>query len=621
MNDAIARRVESLGPVERTIHALITHSDHMVHNRPGVVVDDATSPIGVRWLPATVRDGVVFELVKSGAQRSERKLGALDADGSSVKDAEGRVVAHYRTPGLFPEVARWLYAQAAEVWALDNEFAARWASWSFEQTHRDLKVVLAALMLVQSRSGEPVREGGELLFHDDDFRAVGEAMCLRRKAGLDLSPRLLLRVGDLLSLAPVAEINRRLAFGRSARTPAMGRYRKVVAKWLRHREQNPKMLEGLVRAGYRKTVMKLARTVGYKPLTPAFFEALRWKQKQAADGRRALAIGQPMADAESWTGLSEAQICARIVETRPSYKRIVGLLPREVGLTRAIAAAVVEAECLSDAELIILTPTLEELGLLAVAPIQARWKAAVEGAENQRAAHVAERVKHRATAEVLEEGADRALRAEVAEVVRGLHIYCAVDISASMSGAIETAKGYLTQLLAGFPLESLTVAVFNTTAREVTIKHASKKGVEQAFRGFTAGGGTNHGAAFLEVFKHRPPKADEDALVLVVGDQQQHGTFAGPVGQSGIQPVAFGFLEVRGSMGAQNRAVEGTAERLGVPCFRIEEGMFGDAYAVGRTLRNLIASTPIAAAGAQAGRVSLAETILETPLLQKPVWA
>ena len=39
---------ETLGPAERIINTLLAHSDHMVHNRPGMVVKDAKSVTGVR---------------------------------------------------------------------------------------------------------------------------------------------------------------------------------------------------------------------------------------------------------------------------------------------------------------------------------------------------------------------------------------------------------------------------------------------------------------------------------------------------------------------------------------------------------------------------------------------
>ena len=613
-------RVESLGPAERILQTLLTHSDHMVHNRPGLVSADRSSPAGVRWVPATRKDRHIYRLEKVGKKSRRVLAGTLQHDGRVISG--GRSVGEYRAPGLFPEVAAWLYGQIAEVWKMDNEFVARWASWAFVQEHRDLKVALAAFMLVQPRCGEPVVEGGEVLFHDDDHREVGEAMCLlRRRDGKDLNPKLLLRVGDLLALEPVAQINRELGFGRSARNPALGRYTKAVTRWLRHREQNPRMLEGLVRAGFRSTVMKLCRRVGYKPLSPTFFDTLRWKQKQASDGRRQLAIGQAVRKAESWAGLSEAEICQRIVETRPNYKRLVGLLPPEIGLTRAVVAAAIEAGALSDRDLIILTPTLEDLGMLDIPEIGERWVRATEAAEDQRAANIASRVRSKETAEKLHEAADRALQKAVAEELRGLRVYVAVDISASMSRSIEEAKSYLTKFLQGFPLDKLTVAVFNTSAREVTIRHPSAKGVEHAFKGFRAGGGTNHGSAIRDVFARHLPAPGEDALMLFVGDQQQSGTFTEAVRTSGLSPVAFGLLHV--DSGGRLRMVEDTATNLGIPCFRIDAAMFDDPYATTRTLQRLIASTPVGQRAAAAGvkRTSLVETILKTPLLTRPMWA
>lgn len=620
MTEISPERVESLGPAERILDTLLTHADHLYHGRPGMIVRDRGTPMGVRWLPVTHRGETVYRLEKVGGKTRKVQAGTLHDDGRITH--AGQTIGHYRKPGLFPEAVTWLYGQIAEVWKMDNEFAARWASWAFAQEHRDLKVALAAFMLVQSRYGEPIIEDGEVLFHDDDYREIGEAMCLlRRSDKRDLNPKLLLRVGDMLRLDGVAQINRDLGFCRSARSPAAGRYNKAVVRWLRHREDNPKMLEGLVRAGFRRTVMQLARRVGYKPQTARFFEILRWKQKQAEDGRRQLAIGAEVAAAESWEGLSEREICERIVETRPNYKRLVGLLPAEVGLTRAIVAAAIEAGSLSDSDLIILTPTLEDLGLLEVKAIGARWMKATEAAENQRAANIAKRVRKVETADKLQEAADKALQKAVAEELRGIRVYVGVDVSASMQRSITEAKGYLSQFLQGFPLDKLTVAVFNTKGREVVIRHPSAKGVEHAFRGFQAGGGTDHGSAIRDVFSKKPPGEDEDVLMLWIGDQQQFGTFTAVVERSGLRPVAFGLLHVES--GGNLRIVEQTAERLSIPCFQIHKNMFGDAYAVGRTLRNLIASTPVGkrASTPKARKASLVEAILKTPLLSRPIWA
>ncbi|MDP2734827.1 MAG: VWA domain-containing protein, partial [bacterium] len=422
-------------------------------------------------------------------------------------------------PGIFPEVAAYVYGQIAEVYKLDNEFAARWASWAFAQDNRDLKVALAAFMLVQDRKGEPVRgSDGKIEFCDDDFRDVGEAMMLLRGNGKDLNPKLLLRVGDLLTLPQVAEINRKLGFGKSAREAFLGRYPKVVEKWLRFRERNPRMLTGLVKAGFRSTVKRLCVRVGFKPESVGFFQALRWKQKQAKDGRRGMAIGDEVAKAESWEGLTERQICNQIKKGKPNWKRIVGMLPVTVGVTRAVVACAIESGSLSDQDMIILTPTLEELGLLTDPSVSARWAKATQAATNQRAANVAQRVRKQATAEKLQEVADQATAKALVEVTKGLRVYVVVDKSGSMENSLEAAKGYLTRLLVGFPMAQLHVSVFNTVGTEILLKAASAVAVAQAFRGHTAGGGTYHHEGVQAIIGNKPGP-NEDAIFLFVGDE------------------------------------------------------------------------------------------------------
>ena len=609
------RRVEALGPAERIVQTLTTFTDHLVHNRPGVVTPAQGTNIGVRWEQASWKEEggekKVYLHRKVGRKNMKTQLGVLGQDGQ-VRHGQN-VVGEYRKPGIFPEAATYLYRQVSEVWKLDNEFAARWASWAFPRDQRDLKVVLTAFMLVQNRSGEPVIEDGDVAFHDDDFRAVGEAMCLIR-ARRDLNPKLLLRIGDLLNVPGVAEINRELGFGKSARNPARGRYYKAVEKWLRYREENPRMMEGLVKAGFRTTVQKLARRVGYKPASPKFFEVLRWKQSQAKDGRRGVAMGLKVKKAESWEGLGEKGICQRIMDTAPNYKRIVGLLPQDVGLTRAIMAAAMEAGSVSDADLIILSPTLEDLGLLAIPEIYQRWKEATEQAENQRATNIARNIKSKVVRDDLEEAVDKATHKAMEEVTRALRIYVIVDKSGSMEGAIEKAKEYLTRFIGGFPLERLHVSVFNTVGTELTIKAPSVAGVKHAFKGHSAGGGTSYYEGVRALAHHKPVAGQEDALMIFVGDQEDGciTQLVESVHQSGIDPVAFGMLQVIGTWGSRGHVVELAAAQLGVPCLPIDEAIFNDAYAVTDTLRNLIAATPVKAAGRREAKEPLLKAILHT---------
>lgn len=628
------KRVEALGPAERTIQTLLTMTDHMVHNRPGLVTKTAGG-VGVQWTPCTWKlnkdtgEKVVFTLSKQGKKTVLTRVGILREADNMVLDGT-RIVGEYRLPSdrnkLFPEIAAHLYRQVADIFKADNEFVAHWASHAFVQENRDLKTVLAAFLLVQNRSGAPVMDEGKVLFYDEDYRDVGEAMFLvKGKGHASMEPKLLERVGDLLALPEIAAINRELGFGNSGRNPAMGRYEKAVQKWLAYREANPKMLEGLVAGGMRNTVINLARRVHYKPTTPAFYEILRWKQKQADNGHRTLAIGADVKAAETWAGLTEQAICEKIVADKPGFKRIVGLLPREVGLTAAVMAAAMTAGSLSDKDLLLLSETLETLGLTEIEPFKSRWKAALAKADDQRALHVAARVKTQAVKEALVDAADVATAKAFEKVTRGLRVYCMVDKSGSMAHAIQRAIQYLTKFLGGFPLDRLHVSVFNTAGTKITIKAPKAVAVEHAFKGHGADGGTIYGSG-LQALAFDKPQPDEDVLFLFIGDQEGEPAhqFAKTVRDSGFNPVAFGFLNVGRT---QDGTVTGAARELGIPCFSLDENMFtsDDPYVVTRVFRDLIAATPVSKTAvrtvAAPVRVSLVEQILKTPLLTKPAWA
>ncbi len=621
---------ERLGPAERIVQTLLTAVDHIQHDRPGVVSIDRTSPLGVRWAHAThsvSEDGTktVYRLDRDSKKTVKAHVGVLRPDGQI--ENEGHVVARYQPPGLFAEAAAWMYRQVSEVWKLDNEFAARWASYAWAQEHRDLKVVLCAFMLCQSRCGTPVTERGKLLFHDANYRDVGRAMILlTSKDKRHLDAKLVLRVRKVLRLSEVAAINRELGFGRSARVPYTGAWESAAHAWLRQREANPGLIAGLVKAGFTGTVVEIARRAHYRPAGPQFFATLRWHQEQRADGRFTIGLDQEIAKVATWEGLDETAICERIVRERPNWKVVVGMLPPAIGVTRAIMTAAIEAGSLSDKDLICATPTLEELGLLEVQPVRESWQAALRRAEDQRSRNIAKNVTTAAVRQELEAAADVSIQKQVAEVVRGLRIWVFVDRSGSMANSIEQAKRCLMRFVGAFPLDRLHVWTFNTVAMEITIQHPSSAGVEAAFRGVTAGGGTDHTVGIRSAMAKRialgPAAENEDNLFFWIGDEGQRGEFSQAVRASGLNPVAFGLLRVPGE---NYHAVTNTASALGIPLFMLDQVVFegSDPYAVARTLRNAIAAAPAAQTAGiwtPPKRETLVDTILKTELLKPPAW-
>lgn len=647
---------ERLGPADRIIQTCLAFADHIYHGRPGLVTVDPAAAIGARWQPVThTLEGdvrVVYPLEQrkaaKGAAKSKGKKGPRLPDAQAagaaeraqrvrlgvlrdgVVEHEGRIVGRYQSPGLFPEAAAWTYRQVAEVWKLDNEFAGHWASYAWAQDHKDMKVVLAAFMLAQSRFGKPITDNHVCQFYDLNLRDVGRAMLLLpRGDGKHFDAKMVLRARKLLGLPEVAAINRELGFGRSTRTAFLGAWEGTARSWMRQRERNPAMLAGLVKKGFGGTTRMIARTAHYKPDAAAFFAALRWRQRQAQGGHRTMAIGVDVARGDTWGGLDERAICERIVAERLDWKRVVGKLPAAVGVTRAIMAAAIEAGSLSNRDLIIATPTLEELGLLEVQEVKARWDAARKASEDMRAAHIARNVQSAAVKQDLEETADAALQKQVAKAARGLHVYVFVDVSGSMEQSIERAKECLERIVPAFPKEKLHVATFSSQGRELHIPHPSAAGVRQAFAGIRAAGGTDYGAGVAALARHAyvgenvGDGATHDNIFLFVGDEEAQ-PFTAAVERSGLRPVAFGLLKVPGGSG---NCVTHTAARLGIPCFPIDVGMFADAYAIPRTLAALIASTPVVASASNFAapppvqRKTLVEQILDTKLLQPPPWA
>jgi hypothetical protein len=631
---------ETLGHAERVIQILLNCQDHMVHSRRGIIVPDPHAPQGARWYMVTSKKEngavVIYKKEKNGKGPKLTKMGTLGED-NLVREGV-RVVGRYQKSGIMSEMAAWMYRNVAEVWKLDNEFAARWASYAYPQEHKDLKAVLTAFMLCQSRVGAPTYEeyveNGQvkkrIAFCDDDYRQIGEAMLLlKRNDGRGMDAKYFLRVYHILREPLVAQINRELGFGISTRRPTLGRWEKVAHKWLKHLEDNPNLLRAEIKKGFRRTLMQIAQKSRYKPESVKFFETLRWPQKNAPDGRRSMAIGTAVAAAETWEDLSEKQICEKILKTRPSYKRITSLVPVSIGLTRAIVAAAVEAGSFSNKDLINASETLEELGLLEVQTVKEKWLKATSEAENMRAANIATRVKSKETREILEKAADTALQKTLAEVMKDVRIYFMIDRSGSMEGSIEKSKLVLARLLQGFPMKKLHVSQFNSTGQEVRIAHASAAGVENALRGIRASGGTDYGAG-VRALRDYKPLPNEDAVFFFCGDEEA-ATFDRAVRECGFNPVAFGLIKVwsgdseRARQVADlHRCVRQTAVLLGIPCFQVDLETFADPYAIPRTIRNLIAATPVvqaAKAPTAPSRVTLAEQIAKTEFLKLPTWA
>jgi hypothetical protein len=569
-----------LGPAERLLDLVLNSSAHLWHNRPGLDVG-----------------------------------GVWHAKKSAKKSLRGTPVA----PGLFVPAAAVLYGKLLDIYLLNPLLMAHFASYALRETEwRDLKVAAAALMLVQPKSGAPIHDSdGTVALYDDDYRAVGEAMSLfyDKKSTRMLTPKGILRIAELLETPAIVELNRAAGFGDAAGAgPILGRWPKAATKWLAIREKNPRMLAGLVKAGFQSTIKKIARKVGYKPESQAFFEVLGWKQKQAAGGHRTVGLTDLKVEKRGrFDDLSEGEICEAIVEQKLSYKEVVGRLPKELGLTPAIMAALLPS--LSDRDLRVMTPTLEELGLLADADIYARWNEAIQKSTDQRSLNVAKNVKSAAIREKLEEAADVAVKKVVEATADDVHVMFLIDKSGSMQGAIEQSKEALTRILAGFPAERVHIATFDTMGTVLRPKATSRAAIEHMLKGINASGGTMHaaGALALHASGVRIPSGAR-LLVVVVGDEagEPGATFGATLQSLGYKPGALAILVNVSAVRGQT--VRDCARHLGVGLSEITIDQFDDPYQVPRILQALL-DTPALPGLPGVRTTAWVEKVMATPIL------
>ncbi len=574
------------GPAERLLDVVLGSSAHLWHNRPGVDVQ------GV-WQP----------------RRGKKRV-------PSAQRVRGSAVA----PGLYAPAAERLYSQLCDIYLLNAELMARFASYALLETEwRDLKVACAALMLVQPRAGQPVRDDdGTVAFADDDWRRVGEAMILFYEKGSTkmLTPKGVLRIAELLESEQIAALNRAAGFSDPAgRKAPLGRWKRAATRWLRVREQNRAMLLGLVKAGYKETIKKIARKAGYRPESATFFEILGWKQKQASGGHREVGLGElKLHKAERFDGMSEAEMCEAIVRQRLRFKDVVGRLPADVGLSPAIMAALLPS--LSDRDLRILTPTLEDLGLLADADIRARWEAAIATSTDQRGLHLAENVKSAELRDKLHEASDNAARkaVEVAEAERRVEVMFLIDKSGSMQGAIDKSKEALTRILAGFAPDRVHIACFDTMGTVLRPKAPTRAAVQHMLASIKEGGGTVHASAVRALHQAGVRIAtDADLIVVIVGDEagEDGAAFAKAFGDYGYRVSAMAML-VNASHG-RGRTVQNAARTLGVPYSEVQIDQFDDPYQVPRVLSALL-EAPRLGPG-QPTQTAWLEKVLATPIM------
>ncbi len=525
-------------------------------------------------------------------------------------------------PGLYEPAAVTLYRQVLDLYRMDPIYVGQLASFAMRELDwADLKVVLAAFLLVQPQ--EILRDVGEamVLIHAD--KTVPRERRLR--------PKDVLRIAKLLHAPGIVAINREAGFGSAGASNApLGRFRQVVTRWLLVRERNTQLLKGLVSAGYASTVRSLVRYGRYKPEQAAFFALVRYGQKQAESGHREMAIGVKLTTGDTWEGKTEKEIISIIQKGDLSYTVAVGKIPSSVGVTRNILRALTAK--MSDQDLIIAAPALEESGLLDSDPmVQKRVHDATKMARSHRALTVAKNVRSEKVKDLLEGAAASANAKAVAEAVpdRPLRVMLLVDTSASQQGAIDRSKEIIPTLIAGLAPDRVHVAAFSSAGRIIhagvgpNVGEMSLKHVKAMLSALQSGGGTDQKTAVNVLAAAGVRKQPGEILILlVIGDESDYGDRDGSLTaallrNTGLLPDAVGLIFNQGNE-SRGQAVRGTASHLRVPFNDVAVEALKDTYQIPRVLRGLLDAPVVASATTQA-RFGLLERISAVPLLEPPV--
>jgi hypothetical protein len=183
-----------------------------------------------------------------------------------------------------------------------------------------------------------------------------------------------------------------------------------------------------------------------------------------------------------------------------------------------------------------------------------------------------------------------------------------------MEGAIEQSKEALTRILAGFPMDKLHIATFDTVGTVLKPKAPSRTAVQHMLKDIKASGGTMHGAGVRALQQSGVSfPATARLVVIVVGDEagEAGDQFARAFRDCGYSVAALAMLvsvsHARGS------TVKSAANQLKVPFSEVSVESFNDPYQVTRVLKALLDAPVAAGAAPQSGWV---ERVMRTPLLQ-----
>ena len=316
------------------------------------------------------------------------------------------------------------FLQVAETFAKlakeDPVFLAHFTSYAVSKLDsKDLKVVSTFFNSLSDADGTPflVKEKDGKVYNSDykkpNLRMISQA------ALLALEPKLALRV---LKLARKKESYGGIFSSGSHYSKSL---KTAAKKYLKYRENNLRMIEGIKKSGLSNIYKNIYRMARMAPSTEVA-EILRWEQK---DGRKI-----EKREALSFEGLEDLEIAKKIREEKLSPHVALGMLPEKI--SPVIAVAVLEQATGNQA--IILQSLWEGQGLLQDKEIQELFESKISTAKD--AIDRVERINSNVSAgtkKIMDTKKSEIRKEQTGDIGR---VFVHIDISTSMTEAIQLAK-------------------------------------------------------------------------------------------------------------------------------------------------------------------------------------
>jgi len=483
-----------------------------------------------------------------------------------------------------------IFIQLAES---DPYFLAHFTSYAVKKLEsKDLKVISTFANSLSDADGTPFITGKDSAgrpiysptYKKPNFRMVSQA------AIHELDPKLVSRVIE------IANIKQALGSKQEA-THFANSLKTAIKKWVKFREQNPKALEGIKKAGFAPTLKNIYRMLHLKPSQEAT-EILGWRQGSIKKGNVEKIEKRNLID---FKNLSDIEIAQKIRDERIPILGAMGALPEK--LSPVVAAAILEQA--SGNQAVILRNMFDSQGLLKDKEVMKVFKEKIATAKT--ALDRVEKLNTEVDEEVqkvLKTAKSEKRKADVGDIGR---VYVHIDISGSMEQAIEFAKNNCAIICECVknPQENFFWGAFNTQGFSLGKPQSFEKDAFMAaLYGLRANGGTNCLACYVDARGHN---CDTDIYITDQGHNHgevremiKHFDDAGYTRPKAVVIVDF-------SHGSADGAFKDQLESMGIPVSVIKPEKLTESALVSQAVKTALL-----------GATAVIDEIMNFPLLKLP---